>query len=172
MKSSQQDVVAANEAVSIAEKALQAAADEEEEITIKVGDLKALYDEAKANLNEIEMNLKSCSDELKALSKEKSRLAKKAESAEIEGKKLSVQITKFHTEKAKAEKFLSTMTSKHPWIESEKEAFGIPGGDYDFEESNPSEMSKQLKDLQAEQTSLVCGFDLIFVFIILPLSDS
>jgi structural maintenance of chromosome 2 len=155
MKSSQQDVVAANEAVVVAEKALKAATEEEEEITIKVGDLKASYDEAKATLDEIEKNLKSCSDELKALSKEKARLAKKAESAEIDGKKLSVKISKFHTEKGKAEKFLSSMTSKYPWIESEKEAFGIPGGDYDFEESNPAEMSKHLKELQAEQTSLV-----------------
>ena len=155
MKSSQQDVAAANENVVAAEKALRAAVDEEEEITIKVGNLKALYDEAKTALDETEKSLKSCSDELQALSKEKSRLAKKAESAEIEGKKLSVKITKFYTEKAKAEKFLSSMTSKYPWIESEKEAFGVPGGDYDFDESNPAEMSKQLKDLQAEQATLV-----------------
>lgn len=124
-------------------------------MSMKVGDLKALYDEAKANLNDIEQSLKSCSDELKALSKEKAKLAKKAESAEIEGKKLSVKIAKFHTEKAKAEKFLSTMTSKHPWIETEKEAFGVPGGDYDFEDSNPAEMGKHLKDLQLEQATLV-----------------
>ena len=155
MQSSQQDVAAANEAVVVAEKALAAAAEEEENMTIKVGELKALYDEAKANLDEIEKSLKSCSDELRALSKEKSKLAKKAESAEIEGKKLSVKITKFHTEKGKAEKFLSTMTSKHPWIETEKEAFGVPGGDYDFEESNPAEMGKVLQELQTEQASLV-----------------
>lgn len=167
MKSSQQDVVAANEAVVVAEKALKAATEEEEEITITVGDLKAMYDEAKAALDEIERSLKSCSDELKTLSKEKSRLAKKAESAEIEGKKLSVKITKYHTEKGKAEKFLSSMTSKYPWIESEKEAFGVPGGDYDFEESNPAEMSKHLKELQAEQTSLV---SLLIIFYSVPFS--
>ncbi|KAL3786107.1 hypothetical protein HJC23_013098 [Cyclotella cryptica] len=154
IKSSQQDVVAANEAVVVAEKALKAAVEEEENMSMKVGDLKALYDEAKANLDEIEQSLKSCSDELKTLSKEKAKLAKKAESAEIEGKKLSVKIAKFHSEKAKAEKFLSTMTSKHPWIETEKEACGVPGGDYDFEDSNPAEMGKHLKDLQAEQASL------------------
>ena len=45
--------------------------------------------------------------------------------------------------------------SKHAWIETEKDAFGIAGGDYDFEETNPEGMSKHLKDLQAEQSSLV-----------------
>ena len=162
IKSSQQDVLAANEAVSVAEKALTSAIEEQENMSMKVGDLKALYDEAKATLNEIEQSLKSCSDEIKALSKEKAKLAKKAESAEIEGKKLSVKIVKFHTEKAKAEKFLSTMTSKHPWIETEKEAFGVPGGDYDFEESNPAEMGKHLKDLQLEQATLVSRLDFYF----------
>ena len=163
MKSSHQDVVSANEAVAVAEKTLKAATEEEEESIIKVGDLKALYDEAKAASDEIEKNLKSCSDELQALAKEKSKLAKKAETAEIEGKKLSVKITKFHTEKAKAEKFISTMMSRHPWIESEKEAFGVAGGDYDFEESNPTEMGKHLRDLQAEQTLLVRLFEFLLI---------
>ncbi|EED95842.1 chromosomal protein,like chromosomal protein xcap-e [Thalassiosira pseudonana CCMP1335] len=154
IESSQKDVVAANEAVVAAEKALQAAVEEEEELSMKVGELKALYDEAKASLTELENNLKSCSDELSSLAREKSKLIKKAETAELEGKKMSVKITKFHSEKSKAEKILGSMMNKYAWIETEKEAFGVAGGDYDFEETCPNLMSKQLKDLQAEQTSL------------------
>mmetsp|Transcript_5423 Transcript_5423/g.12003 ORF Transcript_5423/g.12003 Transcript_5423/m.12003 type:complete len:1218 (-) Transcript_5423:1522-5175(-) len=154
IESSQKDVVAANEAVVAAEKALQAAVEEEEELSMKVGELKALYDEAKASLTELENNLKSCSDELSSLAREKSKLIKKAETAELEGKKMSVKITKFHSEKSKAEKILGSMMNKYAWIETEKEAFGVAGGDYDFEETCPNQMSKQLKDLQAEQTSL------------------
>merc|ERR1719251_834783 len=44
--------------------------------------------------------------------------------------------------------------NKYTWIETEKEAFGVPGGDYDFEETDPEKMSRHLKGLQAEQTSL------------------
>jgi hypothetical protein len=55
-----------------------------------------------------------------------------------------------------AEKILKSMMNKYTWIETEKEAFGVRGGDYDFVETNPAEMSRHLKDLQAEQTSLVC----------------
>ena len=89
------------------------------------------------------------------MSKEKAKLTKKAETAEIEGKKMAIKISKFHSEHAKAEKFLKSMMNKHAWIETEKDAFGIAGGDYDFEETNPEEMSRHLKGLQAEQTSLV-----------------
>lgn len=155
MKSSQSDVEAAKEAVAVAEKALDAAKEEEASFEMKVGQLKAVWEEAKALLDDLEKKLKTCSQELGALSKQKAKLIKKAESAEIEGKKMSIKITKFHSEHSKAEKFLKSMMNKHAWIETEKDAFGIVGGDYDFEETNPEEMSKHLKDLQSEQSSLV-----------------
>lgn len=155
MKSSQQEVDVANEAVSVAEEALNAAVEEEESLVIKVGELKALWEEAKAELDEIEKSLKTCSQELSILTNEKSKLVKKAESAELDAKKMSVKIAKYHAEKAKAEKYLSNMLKKHAWIETEKAAFGVTGGDYDFEKTNPDEMSKHLRELQAEQSSLV-----------------
>eukprot|EP00579_Thalassiosira_antarctica_P001246 CAMPEP_0201869280 /NCGR_PEP_ID=MMETSP0902-20130614/2848_1 /ASSEMBLY_ACC=CAM_ASM_000551 /TAXON_ID=420261 /ORGANISM="Thalassiosira antarctica, Strain CCMP982" /LENGTH=1207 /DNA_ID=CAMNT_0048394759 /DNA_START=222 /DNA_END=3845 /DNA_ORIENTATION=+ len=154
MKSSQEDVTVANEAVTVAEKALDSAKEEESSFEMKAGELKAVWEEAKSVLNELVKQLKACSQELGALSKQKAKLIKKAESAEIEGKKMSIKITKFHSEQAKAEKFLKSMMNKHAWIETEKEAFGVAGGDYDFEETNPEQMSKHLKGLQAEQSSL------------------
>ena len=114
-----------------------------------------MWEDAKALLDDLEKKLKTCSQELAALSKEKAKLIKKAESAEIEGKKMAVKITKFHSEQAKAKKFLKSMENKYAWIETEQDAFGVAGGDYDFEETNPGEMSKHLKSLQAEQSSLV-----------------
>jgi chromosome segregation ATPase len=155
MKSSQKDMEAAGEAVQVAVKALDAAREEEAEFEMKVGQRNAAWEEAKSLLDDIESKLKTCSQELSALSTQRAKLIEKAEAAEIEGKKLSVKINKFHSEQAKAEKFLKHMMSMYAWIETEKEAFGIAGGDYDFEETNPAEMSKHLKDLQAEQTSLV-----------------
>lgn len=176
MKSSQDDVNAANDAVIVAEKALDAAAEEENVTEMKVGELKAVWEEAKAVLDELEQKLKSCSNEISSMSKEKAKLIKKAESAEIEGKKMSIKITKFHTEKGKAEKFLKNMVSKHSWIETEKDAFGVAGGDYDFEETNPQEMSTHLQALKAEQASLVSKsytycFSCVLQFITLILSQ-
>lgn len=155
MKSSQEDVQAAKEAVVVAEEALNAAKEEESNFEMKVGQLKAVWEDAKSELDELEKKLKTCSQELSAITKEKARLIKKAESAEIEAKRTSIKISKIHSEHAKAEKFLKSMTNKYAWIETEKEAFGVRGGDYDFVETNPEEMSKHLKDLQTEQSSLV-----------------
>merc|ERR1712085_141068 len=154
MKSSRADVESAKEAVAVTEKALDAAKEEEASFEMKAGELKAVWEDAKAVLDELENILKTCSQELSALSKQKARLIKKAESAEIEGKKMSIKIEKFHTEHAKAEKFLKSMITKHAWIETEKEAFGVAGGDYDFVETDPEQSTRHLKDLQAQQLSI------------------
>lgn len=154
MKSSQSDVELAKESVGVAQKALDAAKEEEASFEMKAGKLRAVWEDAKAALDELEAKLKTCSQELGALSKEKAKLIKKAESAEIEGKKMSIKIQKFHTEKGKAEKYLKSMVNKHAWIETEKDAFGVVGGDYDFEETDPEKMSNHLKELQSEQASL------------------
>jgi len=154
MKSSREDVKSAKEAVAVAEKALEAAKEEEASFEMKVGELKAVWEDAKATLEDLDNVLKTCSQELSALSKQKARLIKKAESAEIEGKKMSIKIEKFQSEHAKAEKFLKSMITKHAWIETEKEAFGVAGGDYDFEETDPEQSTRHLKDLQAQQLSI------------------
>lgn len=131
---------------------------------MKVGQLKVAWEDAKSKLDEIEKKLKTCSQDLSAIAKERAKLIQKAETAEIEAKKMSIKITKFHSENAKAEKVLRSMMNKYAWIETEKDAFGVRGGDYDFVEINPEEMSKHLKDLQAEQTSLVCSC-ILFLFL-------
>jgi structural maintenance of chromosome 2 len=131
---------------------------------MKVGQLKVVWEDAKSELDEIEKKLKTCSHDLSAFAKERATLIQKAETAEIEAKKISIKITKFHSEHAKAEKFLRSMMNKYSWIETEKDAFGLRGGDYDFVETNPEEMSKHLKDLQTEQTSLVSSCFLFFFF--------
>jgi len=57
-------------------------------------------------------------------------------------------------ERSGAEKFIKSMLKKYPWIESEKEAFGVEGGDYDFNVTDPAQMSSQLKSLKHEQETL------------------
>ncbi len=131
---------------------------------MKVGQLKVAWEDAKSKLDEIEKKLKTCSQDLSAIAKERAKLIQKAETAEIEAKKMSIKITKFHSEHVKAEKVLRSMMNKYAWIETEKDAFGVRGGDYDFVEINPEEMSKHLKDLQAEQSSLVCSC-ILFLFV-------
>lgn len=154
---------AAEEAVEAAEKALSEASDEESQLQMKVGEVKALYDNAKAELDEVEKRMAQFSSELRDLTDERADLAKKVESMELEARKISVAIARIQKEQGNAERFVATMLKKHAWIESEKSAFGVEGGDYDFGATDPSEMNKQLQALKHEQESLVCFHETCYI---------
>jgi structural maintenance of chromosome 2 len=149
------DVVATEEGVVTAQNALNAAMEEETNKEITVGEVKALWDEAKTNLQNFEEKLSEFSSELSEIKLKKSSLAKKSEKCTLEAKKLSVQISRLRKEKQGAEKLVISLLKNHPWIESEKSAFGVEGGDYDFNDTDPGEMSCHLQSLKEEQESLV-----------------
>jgi len=91
---------------------------------------------------------------LKKLGREKSSIIKKAESAQLAAKKFSIKLSKHNKDTASAENIIVSMLKKYSWIETEKEAFGIEGGDYDFKATDTAELSEQLNFLQNDQTSL------------------
>lgn len=148
------DIESAQENLVVAEAALKEASEEEDNRQIRVGEVKALYDEAKASLTEFENRLAQCSSELSEIKRAKASLVKKVESCNLEAKKLSVTISRIEKERHTAEKVVASLLKNHTWIESEKSAFGVAGGDYDFKTTDPTEMSRELKTLQSEQDTL------------------
>ena len=151
------EVLGAEEAVIVAKKVLDEAIEEESELQMKVGQVRAVYEEAKADLEELEKRVAKFSSEVMELKKTKAELVKSASTATLEAKKLAVSIARIRKERSGAEKLVTVMLKKHAWIESEKSAFGVLGGDYDFEATDPVEMGKMLKELKDEQESLVCS---------------
>ena len=149
------DVVSAEEAVATAEAALKEANEEELGKEIVVGEVKALWDEAKAAQSEFEDQISKYSTELSEIKREKNSLTKKSEKCTLESKKLTVAISRIQKDRQNAEKVVVSLIKAHPWIESEKSAFGVEGGDYDFTATNPDEMSAQLQALKGDQDSLV-----------------
>ena len=149
------DVVSAEEAVSTAEEGLKEASEEELGKEIVVGEVKALWDEAKAAQTEFEDEIAKFSSELAEIKREKNKLAKKSEKYILESKKLTVSISKIQKERQNAEKVVVSLLNAHPWIESEKSAFGVEGGDYDFTSTNVDETSAHLHALRGDQDSLV-----------------
>ena len=149
------DVVSAEEAVSTAETALKEANEEELGKEIVVGEVKAQWDEAKAAQSEFEDQISKYSSELAEIKREKNSLAKKSEKCTLESKKLTVAISRIQKDRQNAEKVVVSLVKAHPWIESEKSAFGVEGGDYDFTATNVDEMSAQLQALKGDQDSLV-----------------
>ncbi len=149
------DVVSAEEAVETAKKALEEANEEELGKEIVVGEVKAQWDEAKAAQTEFEDRISQFSSELAEIKREMNRLAKKSEKCNLESKKLKVEIARIFKDRQNAEKVVANLLKAHPWIESEKSAFGVEGGDYDFTSTNPDEMSARLQALKSDQDSLV-----------------
>lgn len=149
------EVTSAEEAVSTAEKALSEETNQESDLQMKVGEIQILYEEAKSELDKLNDLATNCSAELVGLKAEKTDLAKQAEAIKLETKKVSLAIVNLKKERSASEKLVSAMLKQHPWIETEKAAFGVRGGDYDFDANNPSKAYRRLKQLQSEQESLV-----------------
>lgn len=148
------ELKAAEEALSSAEKALIEANSMEADKLILLKTTAEEYDEAKAALLEAEKLAHDCSVELNRLSKEKAKMSSIKDAAVLETKKISLQVAKFQKERSNAERFVASMLEKHAWIENEKDAFGVTGGDYDFQETDPKKMSERLNLLKGEQESL------------------
>lgn len=154
LESLQTEVIASKEAVKVAEKALQETESVESDLQMKVGEIKSKYDEAKASTAEVETKMTNVSSELKKLGKEKAALSKKVEAAQLEAKKIGIQIAKFKKDSSNAERVIASLERKFEWIHESKEEFGVEGGDYDFSTQDVGAMSKELKQLQGTQDSL------------------
>ena len=148
------ELAAAEEAVLAAEKVSDEMSRIEGDQQMKVGDLKARYDDLKLELDEIEKKMNTCSSALKKLGKEKSAISKNAETAELNAKKMSVQLSKQQKEASNSVKHIFALDKKYPWLQTEKESFGVEGGDYDFNVTDPVSESAKLKSLKSTQSSL------------------
>mmetsp|Transcript_11685 Transcript_11685/g.21845 ORF Transcript_11685/g.21845 Transcript_11685/m.21845 type:complete len:1211 (-) Transcript_11685:2-3634(-) len=154
LESLQAEVVAAKEAVNVAEKVLEDANRTESDLQIKVGSIKSKYDEAKDATKNVEDRMTEVSSALKRLGQEKLSFTKKAESSQLEAKKMSIQVAKYKKDSGTAEKVIASLTNKFEWIEECKNEFGVAGGDYDFRVCDVNQLSQELEELQSKQTSL------------------
>ncbi len=151
----QNELIATRAAVEAAERSVFDANADEVKRLLELKDITLRFDEVKATVKELEGQIRKCSSEQKALTDEKVALEKKREVFKLETKKLAIQVAKHEKERNNAERSIASMLQKHVWIESEKDVFGVPGSDYDFEKADPVEMSSKLKRLNEEQSTLV-----------------
>ena len=149
------ELLAAEDALAVAERALEDSNQQESQTQMDVGETQAVYQEAREELDGLEKKMASCSSEVVELKRQKEDLVQEAEGVILEAKKLSVTIARIQKERVGAERVVSSLIKKHAWIESEKSAFGVPGGDYDFEATDPSDLTRHLKELRDEQDVLV-----------------
>ena len=160
-----EDLLAAEEAVVTAQKAVDEAELKETAHQKKVNDIRQSFDDAKQAFIELEEQMVEFKSALKELNSAKHSFIKKKEAAQLEAKKVSVKLAHSHKERGNSERVLKAMVKKHPWIQSEKDAFGVADGDYDFEKVDPVEMSHKLKSLKSEQSSLVSEKSIFLSFL-------
>ena len=154
LESLQKEVAAAEVGVEAMKKASVAALEEKATLESSLEEQQEAYSRAKDKLKAVEGKIGELAGELKKLGLEKTALKKSAETASLEMKKLAITVKRFGQEKGQAEKFVRNALSKHTWIESEKEHFGVTGGDYDFEALDPIVTTTKLKKLRDEQSGL------------------
>lgn len=127
----------------------------ESQTQILVDDVKTQYDESCEELSVLEGRLAICSAKISELKKSKAELERKVEAIRLDTKKIALDISRIHKQRHSAEKVVATLMKRHAWIETEQEAFGIVGGDYDFNGINATALKNQLADMKGEHDSLV-----------------
>jgi structural maintenance of chromosome 2 len=162
LESLKADCKAAEDARNAAKSTLNEAIQKESQSQILVDDIKTQYDEACEELLNLEGHLAKCSAQISELKKARTELVRKADNARLDAKKISVDISRIMKQRESASKTVSMLMKKHAWIESEKGAFGVSGGDYDFSGINANGLKHQLSDLKGEQESLVRS--ILFMF--------
>lgn len=76
--------------------------------------------------------LNGLSKEIKTLSLAKDKCNKAAQTASLEARKVSHRLKQWEGESKNAAKRLTVMLKQHPWIEKEKQFFGVAGSDFEF----------------------------------------
>eukprot|EP01052_Picozoa_sp_SAG31_P031724 SAG31_NODE_3394_length_4324_cov_3.093964_2_plen_535_part_00 len=112
------------------------------------------YEEAKDALDAKRQRISACEKQISKLSKTRTAAQKKHEKAELEIKKVSHKLSRMEKDNAAAAAVVESYLKKYPWIQSERQYFGQPKTDYDFERRNPEGARQKLAALEAEQEAL------------------
>ncbi|KAA6425080.1 MAG: structural maintenance of chromosomes 2 [Trebouxia sp. A1-2] len=121
------------EQLQAAQKALHVLEAEVAKLGQAVAAAKLEYDAAAARLEELRHRLKECDREISTLAADKAALAQQVTDLAVDKKKLQHKLGKMQKDIAEAEDHCKRLQKEFPWIATEKDFFGKPGSDYDFE---------------------------------------
>lgn len=102
----------------------------------------------------MQAELNRASKEIKGLEASRDKCTKAIQAAGLEARKLTHKLKQWEKDFKDAAKAMTVLLRQHPWIEREKEFFGVPGSAFDFQAKNSAECVKRLKELKVEQVDL------------------
>ncbi|KAK9506498.1 hypothetical protein O3M35_008426 [Rhynocoris fuscipes] len=121
-----------------------------EQLSLAQEEVKKAKDEVKAQNQLIgQSNL-----EIQQMNNQKEQIVKTISEKELEVLSVNHEIGKFETDISDIKNLLHEMKSKHKWIESDREYFGVPNGVYDFTKCDPKEARAKLKHLNEMKQKL------------------
>ena len=112
------------------------------------------YEQARASLDAVKQALTECDAELKTLEKAMSKLRNQIQSSEVKERKLGHKLARFEKEQQEARRRTEGLLKRHPWIASEKQYFGKPHTDYDFNARDPSQAKARMAKLVSARDKL------------------
>jgi len=112
------------------------------------------YEAAKSGLDAVKASMEECDEELAALNKQLKIIAKQIKNADIDAKKLEGKAQREAKKLEGAGRAVDELLAANPWINEEKQFFGRPHTDYDFEERNPKKAQKRMAELESSNVEL------------------
>jgi len=111
---------------------------------------RAKYETAKAAVASKQAELNECSKEIKALEKQGAAALTQKQNASIEARTLMHKLKSWEKDFKDAQRAVKALSQAHPWIEKEKQFFGMAGSDFDFTSRDVPASMKRLQQIKTE----------------------
>eukprot|EP00958_Prasinococcus_capsulatus_P019684 scaffold2455_cov387-Prasinococcus_capsulatus_cf.AAC.15 len=154
IKSQETEVESMTDQLATVQEAIKKLTIELEELTGQVGDASAKYESVKNELDERMKVTHACEKQINSCTKEKSKIEKKLSDAKVDLKKTEQKLIGIDRDATEAEATIELFTNRHAWVESEKDKFGVPDSEYDFESEDPIAAKSELKKAESAQDKL------------------
>ncbi|KAK9805921.1 hypothetical protein WJX73_005152 [Symbiochloris irregularis] len=143
--------VALEQQIAAAEKVVEGLQKDVEAVGKKVADVKTQHDDKAAALEELRVRLRECDAEMAGLVKEQTAARQRLSDIQVDSKRTQNKLARIDKESRDAQAERQKLEQECPWIASEKQLFGRPGGDYDWNAQDPKEAVRQFHKCQDEQ---------------------
>lgn len=141
--------------ISTSKEQAQVLSDEINASELKLTDMIESNKDLEATLTELKAKIKRQKDainaqhkELRAFISKKEKLGKESQELQLEIKKRQNEITRLKNENKDGLNYLTQLEENYPWIEEDRQFFGIKNTRYDYTKTSPKDAAKQLDSAQ------------------------
>ncbi|KAL9913047.1 structural maintenance of chromosomes 2 [Glossina fuscipes fuscipes] len=150
----QKDITQAKEQRINLEDKIEKLKTEQEEMRNKNATVREVVAELRQKIKQQKDKINSQNKELKALFSKLEKLEKHNEEFNLEIKKKENEVNKVRTESKDSFKKIENLESKYPWINEDKEFFGMKNTRYDYSKENPVEAGQKLSSMGEQKEKM------------------